>query len=84
MITVSQKALQHIIVIENNIGRKLLENEVVHHIDGDKLNNNINNLDICTILEHNNCHAKAEQIVFELYKNGTVGYDKKTKRYFLK
>jgi len=75
---------QHIIVIENDIGRKLLENEVVHHIDGDKLNNNINNLDICTISEHNNCHAKAEQIVFELYKKGLVGYDKKTKRYYLK
>ena len=74
---------QHIIIVENHIGRKLLKDEVVHHIDGDKLNNNIGNLDICTISEHNNCHAKAEQIIFELYRNGTVGYNKKTKRYFI-
>lgn len=75
---------QHIIITENHIGRKLLDDEVVHHIDGNKLNNDIQNLDICTVSEHNNCHAKAEQIIFELYKNGTVGYDKITKRYYLK
>jgi hypothetical protein len=74
---------QHIIVAENYIGRKLLENEVVHHIDGDKLNNNIENLDICSVSEHNNCHAKAEQIVFQLYKQGKVGYDKIKKLYYL-
>lgn len=74
---------QHIIVVENHIGRKLLENEVVHHIDGDKLNNNIENLDICSVSEHNNCHAKAEQIVFQLYKQGKVGYDKIKKLYYL-
>lgn len=74
---------QHIIVVENNIGRKLSENEVVHHIDGDKLNNDIKNLDICSVSEHNNCHAKAEQIVFQLYKEGKVGYDKTKKLYFL-
>lgn len=74
---------QHIIVVENHIGRKLFENEVVHHIDGDKLNNDIKNLDICTISEHNSCHAKAEKIVFQLYKEGKVGYDKIKKLYYL-
>jgi hypothetical protein len=74
---------QHIIVVENHIGRKLLENEVVHHIDGDKLNNDIENLDICTISEHNSCHGKAEKIVFQLYKEGKVGYDKVKKLYYL-
>jgi transcription elongation factor Elf1 len=74
---------QHIIVVENHIGRKLLENEVVHHIDGNKLNNDIGNLDVCSISEHNNCHAKAEQIVFQLYKEGKVGYDKIKKLYYI-
>jgi transcription elongation factor Elf1 len=74
---------QHIIVVENHIGRRLTQNEVVHHIDGDKMNNNIENLDICTVTEHNNCHAKAEQIVFQLYKEGKVLYDKNKKQYYL-
>lgn len=74
---------EHIMVVENHIRRKLMDGEVVHHIDGDKLNNNINNLDICTITQHNNCHAKAEQIVFQLYKQGKVGYDKINKLYYL-
>ena len=74
---------EHIIIVENHIGRKLKENEVVHHIDGDKDNNNISNLDVCTVSEHNNCHAKAEKIVFELYKQGKVLYDNVKKRYYL-
>lgn len=74
---------EHIIIMENFLGRKLEKNEVVHHIDGNKINNDIENLDICTINEHNNCHAKSEQLVFELYKLGKVGYDRKNKRYYL-
>ena len=31
-------------VTENYLGRKLKKNEVVHHIDGDRLNNQISNL----------------------------------------
>lgn len=74
---------QHIIVVENHIRRRLVENEVVHHIDGNKINNDIQNLDICTVNEHNNCHAKSEQIVFQLYKEGKVGYDRVKKQYYL-
>ncbi len=74
---------EHILIVENHINRRLMEGEVVHHIDGNKLNNNIENLDICTINEHNNCHAKAEQIVFQLYKEGKVGYDKINKLYYI-
>lgn len=74
---------EHIIVIENYLGRRLSDDEVVHHIDGDKDNNDILNLDICTVSQHNNCHAKAEKIVFELYKKGQVFYDKEKKLYYL-
>lgn len=35
---------EHRIVMEKNLGRKLLKNEVVHHVDNDRLNNNISNL----------------------------------------
>ncbi len=75
---------EHILVMENHIGRKLKPTEVVHHIDGNKSNNDISNLDVCTIEQHNNCHAKSELIVFEMYKKGIVGYDSKAKMYFIK
>lgn len=35
---------EHIVVIENKLGRKLKANEHVHHIDGDKTNNDSKNL----------------------------------------
>lgn len=40
------------------LGRKLLHNEVVHHIDGDETNNNLDNLVVMTAKEHNALHAK--------------------------
>ena len=42
----------------SSIGRKLKNNEVVHHIDGDKLNNDINNLKLMTRKEHIEIHRK--------------------------
>jgi len=37
---------EHRFVMENTIGRKLFTTEFVHHIDGDKLNNKIENLEL--------------------------------------
>lgn len=74
---------EHIVVMENYLKRSLKKGEVIHHIDGDKTNNNIMNLDLCTVTEHNKCHARSEAIIFELYKQGIVGYDRTTKQYFL-
>jgi hypothetical protein len=36
----------HRLVMEKEIGRELESSEVVHHIDGDKSNNDINNLEL--------------------------------------
>ena len=74
---------EHIVVMERHIQQKIPAGMVVHHIDGDKRNNDLDNLILCTISEHNNCHAKIEQIVFDLYKQGLVKFDKDTKRYYL-
>lgn len=50
---------EHRIVMEEKIGRELLSDEVVHHIDEDKLNNDINNLQLMTRSEHIEEHRNA-------------------------
>ena len=42
------KIYEHRYVMEQYIGRKLTSEEIVHHLDEDKLNNNIENLEITT------------------------------------
>lgn len=50
---------KHRAIIEEYIGRKLLSNEIVHHIDGNTENNDIKNLYIClSISEHIKIHSK--------------------------
>lgn len=48
---------QHIVIMEERIGRKLFYDEVVHHIDGDRSNNDINNLALMTRKGHCKHHA---------------------------
>jgi len=45
-------------IIENHIGRKLLENETIDHIDNDPLNNSIDNLRIIDRKKHSFLDAK--------------------------
>ena len=51
---------EHIFVMEQYLGRKLNKGEVVHHIDGNKTNNNINNLLLMKDSEHSSMHRKKE------------------------
>ena len=44
-------------VMEKYLGRKLKDNEQVHHKDGNPLNNDIDNLEVLTFEEHLNVHA---------------------------
>lgn len=47
---------EHTIVMEEYIGRTLTKEEVVHHIDGDKSNNNIENLLLLDKKTHTKIH----------------------------
>lgn len=49
--------LEHRAVMENALGRLLRDDEVVHHIDGDKKNNVESNLEVMTRGEHSSHHA---------------------------
>lgn len=48
----------HRVLMENKIGRLLEPYEVVHHLDHDHKNNDIDNLQIMTVDEHNAHHTK--------------------------
>lgn len=63
---------QHRWVMENHIGRPLLKTETLHHINGNKLDNRIENLKIMTHGEHTSMHNKKRE-----YKRG---YKLKTSR----
>lgn len=47
---------EHRLIVEKSIGRYLLPDERIHHIDGDKTNNNIDNLQITSHREHRRKH----------------------------
>ena len=48
---------KHRLIMEQYLGRKLQTYEIVHHIDGNKLNNHINNLKLTTREEHGSTHG---------------------------
>lgn len=49
------------ILAELKIGRKLSPNEEVHHIDGNHLNNNQDNLQVISASEHSKIHASQKR-----------------------
>lgn len=56
---------EHILLIEKQIGRRLQDDEVVHHKDGNRLNNDISNLELKTRREHCKHHWPAAEITSE-------------------
>lgn len=49
--------LEHRVVVENYLGRILCDDEVVHHINENKKDNNIDNLKVMSVEEHARFHA---------------------------
>lgn len=56
--TKSNYVLHHRVVMENHLGRLLTENEVVHHLNEDKKDNRIENLEVMTKEEHGRHHGQ--------------------------
>lgn len=50
------RRLVHVVLVEKSIGRRLKRGEVVHHIDGNKLNNSLENLHLMTNSAHVSLH----------------------------
>jgi len=50
--------LEHRVVVERYLGRYLDRKELVHHIDENKKNNEIENLRVMSPTDHNNLHKR--------------------------
>lgn len=59
--TKNNYVLLHRVIMENHINRLLLPNEVVHHRDKNRYNNDISNLELLTKEEHNHLHSEEKK-----------------------
>ena len=71
-------------IMEEHLKRPLTKKEVVHHIDGDPLNNEIKNLFLTDNSLHRKAHQSLQEVALFLYRKGDVIFNKKTGRYELR
>lgn len=74
---------EHVLVVEKLLGRYLSDNEVVHHINGDRSDNREGNLFVTSRSGHRSAHTSMHVVVYELVKRGIVSFDRERGKYEL-
>ena len=67
-----RQVMEHVYVWEQHNGRDAPPGHDIHHRDGDKLNNDIGNLQLVTKLEHKRIHSGCELRDGEWWKPCTI------------
>ena len=81
---------EHILVVEKMLGRSLKyygshhkDNEIPHHIDCNKSNNNPKNLFVCNRSENAKIHLKYGNETGTLFNLGIIKFNKLKREYYL-
>jgi len=78
-----RKCFEHQYIMEGHLNRRLDKKERIHHIDFDKINNEISNLHLCdSVSEHSLCHHQMEKIGYDLFGD-KIWFDRLDKKYVL-
>lgn len=65
--------LEHHLVMYNKIGRFLDPGEIIHHINGNKLDNRVENLYLfSSVSDHKRAHNSLEEIAMDLVNYGKI------------
>lgn len=74
---------EHRIVMELHLGRRLRRGEVIHHLDGNKCNNNIENLMLLDKSTHRTLHHQLETVSFQLVQNKLITFNQEKNKYVI-
>lgn len=72
---------EYVAIMEDHLGREMQPREHVHHIDGDRHNNDLSNLVVLDTVVHKKAHYELEKIGYELVKAGLVIFDREKGTY---
>lgn len=75
-----RKYLHHV-VCEKRLGRSLLPNECVHHINLDKSDNRPENLFVCNNKNHRTIHQDLEHLAGRLMESGVIDFVPELEKY---
>lgn len=75
---------EHRMMMELELCRELTSTEIIHHINGDKMDNWLDNLYLCEDDKHHrNVHGQLERVSMELVRAGAIKFDKESGQYYL-